>query len=376
MSIRLLVMAAVSTLMIVTPTAHAHTPPIAFVAGFAKLPDGNGATYVTYVSSLDFGIIAVRLEIRPEGSTDPRLWTAVGVGRPVNLDSSLWSVTWQPCPFGGFFQMRAVAADVTGEDPELQPILRVGINDCVITPMPRPGLSAEIAVENHGADGGLLHVLQEDAQYHPAAMALLQSDTGLMDADLIDLFSPDPDSPRRRAGRYEAPAMSTGYDFTFWIAQNDIEARHSALSRSSVVVGHAEAGAELTVVNEDICASVVIDSGETDDDLIVTLYPILLPTLQWSGDGTELWPNCAFGDTYTGIEVDRRGATSNPVSGIAHVEVSCRSSLPDSALQVTNLCDEDEGWQFPPSEPISPVAGAVTFSVAIECPVSAQFGRN
>lgn len=368
MSIRLLVVAAVSVLMIIIPAAHAHTPPIAFVAGFAKLPDGNGAEYVTYVSSLDFGIIAVRLEIRPEGSTDPRLWTAVGVGRPVNLDSSLWSVTWRPCPFSGFFQMRVVAADETGEDPELQPILHVGITDCVITPVPRPGLAAAIAVENHGDDGGMLRVQLEDSRYYPAALALSQSDTGIVDVDLIDLYAPDPDSPNRRAGSYEAPDMSTGYDVTFWIAQSDIEARRSTLSRGSMVVGYAAAGAGLAVVNEDICARVEIDSGETDYDLRIALYPIFSPFIQIAPGSWQLWPNCAFGETYTKIDVWTDSTATNPLRDRARVELSYRSPLPDVDLEVINFCDSDGDWGFDPVVPL-PVhvrSGKAVFETSLE----------
>lgn len=368
MSIRLLVVAALSVLMIVIPAAHAHTPPIAFVAGFAKLPDGNGGVkHVTYASSFDFGIIAIRLEIRPEGSSDPWDWTAVGVGRPVNLDSSLWSVTWQPCLFSGLFQMRVVAADVTGDDPELQPILHVEINDCVITPMPRPGLSAAIAVENHGADGGLLHVLQEDSRYHPAAMALLQSDTRPVDADLIDLFSPDPDSPKWRAGRYEAPDISAGYNITFWVAQYDSEARQSALSHGSVAVGYAEAGAELAVANEDICARVDIDSGESNCDLRIALYPSFSPLVQVAPGSWQLWPNCAFGETYTSIEVWTDSMPTRPPRGRARVELSYRSSLPDGDLEVMNFCDFDDDWGPDPlvPTPIPVQAGRAVFETSV-----------
>lgn len=319
----------------------ADFPPIAHVAGFGRSVDANrDVVHHVLAVSFDHGILALRLEGRPTGSGASN-WAGMGIGAPVSDDSLLWAVKWQPCLFSGDYELRVVASDSSGNAPALQPILRVSIDGCLVTPVEHVNRSASVWFENRAIDDmGFVHAEVEAPGLNHTMIAVYEGESGALVAERVWLSAPDPDHHDWFVGSFDRSPIHQGGVGRFWVATHDQWTTH--LSFGQLTVGCAPPDLNSEVTNEQICARVRVDAGMLSDSTYIALYPTRIAFVDHE-DSIGIWPNCAVGDLVTAIWL--RGPQDSTHGAQVQVQISYRVPVSDDCLSVERLFPPPDGWQ-------------------------------
>lgn len=317
-------------------TSTADLPPIAHVAGFSRATDGQmNVVYQAFAQMLEPGTVDLRLECRPTGSVSPADWTTMGIGVPVGSDSLLWSVEWQPCLLIGDFELRMVASDSSGNAPDLQPTLYVGINNCVVTPIGKSVSTASAWFEDSRLDDmGLVYTQVATPELHHSMLAIYEAQSGAVATETIPLLVPDPENAAWYVGRFDPSPIQQGGVGRFWLSYTDASQRTTHLTFAQMTIGCATANLDSHVANNQICARVQIEAGALVEYNCVALFPSRIPTSNVDSP-IRIWPNCATGDLATAIRLT--GPQGFPAGTYAQVQISYRASVPDEYLSVERL---------------------------------------